>query len=178
MTAWCAWSRAAPAMALEALVTPDALARALAERAENEIYPLPAPLLRAGERGAGLPYLEPLGMWRAILGDLASGADHALIAARFHVALAAGLAQLVDKAVRARIAASLPVERTVAVSGGCLQNAVLHQRLVVELEALEFRVLAHAEVPANDGGISFGQALVALARAAGGTSHQEDTSCA
>lgn len=165
------------AMALEALVTPEALGRALAERAENEIYPLPAPLIRAGERGAGLPYLEPLGMWRAILGDLATGASHALIAARFHVALAAGLAQLVDKAVRARIAASLPIERTVALSGGCLQNAVLHQRLVVELEALEFRVLTHAEVPANDGGIAFGQALVALARAAD-TSHQEDTSCA
>lgn len=162
------------AMALEALVTPDALAQVLAERAEDEIYPLPTPLVRAGEPGAGLPYLEPLGLWRAILGDLATGVAPSIIAARFHVALAAGLARLVDKVARTRAAAGQPVERVVALSGGCLQNTVLHRRLVAELEAAGFKTMAHGEVPASDGGVALGQALVALARAA----EQERPACA
>lgn len=144
---------------LEALVTDDALAQALQERDADEVYPLTVPTLPSG-----LPYLEPLGMWRALLGDLATDVAPSLVAARFHVALALGLARLCDRqAASPRDGAP----RQVALSGGCFQNAVLHTRTVAELERCGFEVLSHAEVPTHDGGLAFGQALVALARAAG-----------
>lgn len=150
------------ASALESLVTPEHLARALAEREQDEVYPLPSPTL-AGEH---LPYLEPRDLWRAVLGDLAVGTAPGLIAARFHVALAVGYARLADRAARRHLAAGRPLDRRVALSGGCLSNAVLAERLTAELEVLGYQALTHAVVPAGDGGLSFGQALVVLARAA------------
>jgi hydrogenase maturation protein HypF len=52
----------------------------------------------------------------------------------------------------------------VALGGGVFQNALLLERVIERLEKLEFRVLTHSRVPANDGGISFGQAAIAAAR--------------
>jgi hydrogenase maturation protein HypF len=151
------------AQALEALVSAEALARACAERAAGQHYPLPirtrtthTPLLHT---------LDPRALWLAVLADLANGQDHACIAARFHVALAAGFAELCDVIVQDRERSCRPVRRQVALSGGCLQNACLHGRLDAELRARGFTVLSHALVPANDGGIALGQALVSLARA-------------
>ena len=92
-----------------------------------------------------------------------SGAPPPLIAARFHK----GLAQIVV-AIATRLAAR--EERggarfdTIALSGGCFQNRVLFEEVVRGLERAGFRVLAHAEVPANDGGLALGQAAVGAAR--------------
>ena len=55
-----------------------------------------------------------------------------------------------------------PIE-AVALSGGCFQNARLLTGVTARLERAGFRVLSHANVPANDGGISLGQAAVAAA---------------
>ncbi|HRC56655.1 MAG TPA: hypothetical protein PKU97_12070, partial [Kofleriaceae bacterium] len=149
------------AAALESLVTPESLARAVAERERDEGYPLPSPTLP----GEQIPYLEPRELWRAVLGDLAAGTSPGLIAARFHVALASGYARLADLAARRWLASGRPLCRRVALSGGCLSNAVLSERLTAELEVLGYEAMTHAVVPAGDGGISFGQALVVLARA-------------
>ncbi len=51
----------------------------------------------------------------------------------------------------------------VVLSGGCFQNSVLLSGLIGQLEAHNFEVYAHRQVPANDGGIALGQALVAAA---------------
>jgi hydrogenase maturation protein HypF len=110
--------------------------------------------------------LDPAEMWLALLSDLALGLDRGLIAARFHVALAEGLARLCDTVAQQFERQGRPVQRRVALSGGCLQNAILHERLEAELGARGFSTLTHAAVPANDGGLAFGQALVSLARAA------------
>ena len=53
---------------------------------------------------------------------------------------------------------------TVALSGGCFQNRVLFEEVVRGLEQEHFRVLSHAQVPANDGGLALGQAAIGAAR--------------
>lgn len=138
------------AMALEALVTPAALNEAI----HGDHYPMAIPLLD----GVGLPYVEPLGLWRALMADLWAGTDPALIAARFHVALADGITMMVQRAHRAEV-----FEGTVALSGGVFLNRVLLERVVARLEDLGFEVLTHARVPPGDACIALGQAVIAAA---------------
>jgi hydrogenase maturation protein HypF len=100
-----------------------------------------------------------------------------VIAARFHKGLASVIARMVDK-LRQRDPEMAPV-RTVALSGGVLQNRVLLELLMVRLEALGLRVLTHAQVPANDGGLALGQAAIAAARAISlGAEQRGSTPCA
>jgi hydrogenase maturation protein HypF len=49
----------------------------------------------------------------------------------------------------------------VALSGGTFQNLLLLERVMSGLESAGFSVYRHRRVPANDGGISLGQAMVA-----------------
>lgn len=51
--------------------------------------------------------------------------------------------------------------KTIALSGGVWQNKFLVRHIIKDLEGDNFRVLVHHQVPANDGGISLGQALIA-----------------
>ena len=51
---------------------------------------------------------------------------------------------------------------TIALSGGCFQNATLLETVAERLPDLE--LCLPVDVPANDGGLAFGQALVALAQ--------------
>ncbi len=55
----------------------------------------------------------------------------------------------------------------VALSGGCFQNVYLLGRTIDALESRGFDVLTHHLVPANDGGIALGQAVIANARLSG-----------
>jgi hydrogenase maturation protein HypF len=95
---------------------------------------------------------------RAAAEDLLAGAEPPVIAARFHRGVAAAIAE-VCAALRERSGLE-----TVALSGGVFQNLLLLGQVVDGLEAAGFRVLTHARVPPNDGGISLGQAVVAGAR--------------
>jgi len=61
-------------------------------------------------------------------------------------------------ALRARVRTGL--ER-VCLSGGSFQNLRLFEGLKTALETSGFEVFAHAEVPAGDGGLCLGQAMVA-----------------
>jgi hydrogenase maturation protein HypF len=106
----------------------------------------------------GLPALDPAPMWAALLADLASGTAPGLIASRFHRGLAAAIVKLG--------AAVAPQAASVALSGGCLQNALLHRLLRAGFRAQGRRVLTHALVPANDGGLALGQAAIVAARLA------------
>ena len=51
----------------------------------------------------------------------------------------------------------------VVLSGGVFQNLYLLEQLKSSLEALSFEVYIHEQVPANDGGISLGQAIAGRA---------------
>jgi hydrogenase maturation protein HypF len=91
----------------------------------------------------------------AIGKDISSGRQRGEIAARFHNTLSASIG-----AVCSRIASQDAVNR-VCLSGGSFQNLYLLGRTVVELRRRSFDVFLHAQVPANDGGLSLGQAVVA-----------------
>jgi hydrogenase maturation protein HypF len=77
------------------------------------------------------------------------------VAGRFH----AGLADAIVAVVTA-----LGIGAPVALSGGVFQNRLLFERVVRQLTARGLRVITHRNVPANDGGVSLGQAVVAAAR--------------
>ena len=94
----------------------------------------------------------------AAVADLAAGISGPVIAARFHNGVAAAIEQ-VCLTLRDRHGLD-----TVALSGGVFQNLLLTERVIALLAGRGFRVLVHRRVPCNDGGISFGQAVVAAAR--------------
>ncbi len=87
----------------------------------------------------------------ALLVDKAKGMDVAFIAAKFHNALAMWILHI----------ARATHLRDVVLSGGVFQNAYLTVRASVLLEQNGFRVFTHHKVPANDGGLSLGQAALA-----------------
>ena len=120
-------------------------------------YPFPIP------RAAGLPYIEPLGMWAALFGDLILHTPVGVMAARFHRGLANSIVRMVEKlsAQVGGIDAPLP---NIALSGGVFQNRILFERVLAGLQAKGFRVLTHSQVPCNDGGLALGQATIAAAR--------------
>ena len=96
----------------------------------------PAPMLH--DLIAGLPDTPP-----------------AILSARFH----AGLAQAF--CAPARHLVETGQARAIALSGGCFQNATLLNACLAALHDLP--VLIHRSVPANDGGLALGQALIAAA---------------
>jgi hydrogenase maturation protein HypF len=138
---------------LEALVDEDLLR----SDDEEQAYPFSTPRLDR----EGLPYIEPLPMWRALLGDLLRDTSPPVIAARFHRGLARAVAAM---AVKVRGDEREPRFRTVALSGGCFQNRILFEETSRRLCGAGLEVLAHEQVPPNDGGLALGQVVVAAAR--------------
>ncbi|WP_049622878.1 carbamoyltransferase HypF [Frateuria defendens] len=106
----------------------------------------------------GLPRLDPAPMWPALLADLAAGCAPARVAARFHAGLADAVAALAGRLAAAHGCG------TVALSGGVFQNRLLAERVVQRLAACGLAPLLPSMLPAGDGGLALGQALIALAR--------------
>jgi hydrogenase maturation protein HypF len=115
--------------------------------------PLPFPVNQA-------PYgtweLDPLPLLIA-LGEGRAHGDRAELAAAFHESVAAAAVEL---AVRAVGDAGLD---TIALGGGCFQNARLLGGIRHGLQRAGLRVLVPRLLPPNDGAISYGQAAVAAA---------------
>lgn len=93
-----------------------------------------------------------------VVRDLQAGVEPPVISARFHN----GVADMIGE-VCTYLCSYAGVD-TVALSGGVFQNVLLLHRTTARLEHRGLRVLVHSRVPANDGGISLGQAAVAGAR--------------
>jgi hydrogenase maturation protein HypF len=93
-----------------------------------------------------------------LLCDLAAEESVGNISQRFHRGLADLFVELAEN-----IREQNQLNR-VCLSGGCFQNALFFQLLLDGLRAKAFEVYFHTEVPAGDGGISLGQALVAAHR--------------
>jgi hydrogenase maturation protein HypF len=94
----------------------------------------------------------------AIATDRSNGKPVGEISACFHNTLSKAIGE-----VCTRIGAQEGLGR-VCLSGGSFQNLYLLGRAVVELRRRGFEVFLHAQVPANDGGLSLGQAMIANER--------------
>jgi hydrogenase maturation protein HypF len=94
-------------------------------------------------------------MIHQILAELEANIPPSRIAVRFHSTLVAIISE-----VCRRMRAELQLNR-VCLSGGCFQNALLLQGCIESLRSEGFEVFSHRDVPANDGGISLGQAAIA-----------------
>jgi hydrogenase maturation protein HypF len=124
--------------------------------------------LATGQTGKSYPYeittdgdetvldLRPL--VRAIADDRIRGKDPAAIAAAFHRTIVRAIVAM-SGAVREQTGLGKAV-----LSGGCFQNRVLLEGTVRDLEKARFEVYTHQMLPANDGCIALGQAIVAAAQ--------------
>ncbi len=102
------------------------------------------------------PYqLGTRGIFEGILADLERGTPTGASAGKFHLTVAAMIAEVLR---RLRDDTGL---NTVALSGGTFQNKMLFRLLRRKLAEAGFQVLYHRQVPSNDGGISLGQVYIA-----------------
>ncbi len=121
---------------------------ALAEPAETGYYPLQL----SGE------LIDPAPLLHALVADLRAGVALPVLSARFHN----GIAEAVRLACR-ELRRQHGLQQVV-LSGGVWQNMFLLNQAASRLEQDGFTVLVHRQVPANDGGLALGQALIAAAQ--------------
>lgn len=136
------------AVALEALVD----SATLAHEDDSRAYPFE---LSSNEH---LLEIDPAPMWRALLDGLIENERPAVIAARFHKGLARAIVAMVMTLRRKHAMGA------VVLSGGVFQNKVLLEQVASRLREEGVDPLTHHELPANDGGLSLGQAVIAAAR--------------
>ncbi|HIP68887.1 MAG TPA: carbamoyltransferase HypF [Chromatiales bacterium] len=146
------------AMALEASITQQDLSR---------VSPYPFTL----HKQSHYYQLDPTPMWEKLLSELQANTGAGIIAAGFH----RGLGQsIIDTAC---LLAKENNIRRVALSGGVFQNRTLFEQVVQGLQQKKLQVLTHRQVPANDGGIALGQAIIAAARQLRKKHYQEESLC-
>ena len=101
-------------------------------------------------------WIDPSPIWEQINDDLRRGVSQSQIATHFHRGLAHAFADVArDLFEQGKVAA-------VALSGGCYQNVALFTMTKARLEGIP--TLVHREIPANDGGLALGQAMIAAAQ--------------
>lgn len=99
--------------------------------------------------------ISSLAMWEQLITDFHHGVPVPKMAARFHN----GVSEMVEQACR-WVSGEVGC-KSVALSGGVWQNKFLLAKTVNRLEKAGFEVLVHRRVPANDGGVALGQAMIA-----------------
>ncbi len=98
--------------------------------------------------------LDFSGTLLGILEDIAAGRGSPLVAARFHNTVVRAIISVVE-----RLRTLTGIE-DVVMSGGVFQNRYVTERVVPGLTDRGFRVYLNRRVPANDGGVSLGQAYI------------------
>jgi hydrogenase maturation protein HypF len=130
--------------------------------------------LASDRRAPTLPYcltsvsggweLDPLPLLAVLAAKARYGADPGCLAAAFHETVVAATMDLTRRASNATGCT------TVALGGGCFQNARLLSTLRRALKNEGFNVLTAVQLGPNDGGVSVGQAAVGAALLSGMTS--------
>lgn len=138
----------------EAAIRLEALAASAALPAGDVGYPFSVSCLPDA-----LVELDPTPMWTALLCDLMRDIPPSVAALRFHRGLSTVLVEVAQQLAHR----GTPRFETVALSGGCFQNRILFESVAAQLRHLGLVVLTHAQAPANDGGLSLGQAAIAAA---------------
>ncbi|MGM3308439.1 carbamoyltransferase HypF [Anabaena sp. WFMT] len=110
------------------------------------------------EKSDNIYYIDTSSIWREILNDINQHISSSEIAAKFHKSLAITVVKMV-KQIRQK-----HEFYQVALTGGVFQNRILLKQVKMQLEKSEINVLTHSIVPANDGGLSLGQAVIAAAK--------------
>lgn len=101
-----------------------------------------------------VPELPTAQLLAAAAHRLVAGESHARVAAGFHATFCRLAALLARRVFPARV-------DVIAVGGGCMINRLLRDGLRTELERVGFRPLLPREVPPGDGGLAYGQAVLA-----------------
>jgi hydrogenase maturation protein HypF len=97
-------------------------------------------------------------LWQALLTDVSIGIPAPVIAARFHLGLIAAVSKLT-----LRLAKEHDLQKVI-LTGGVFQNRLLGEGVLEALGNAGLSSFVPSTVPANDGGIALGQALIAAAR--------------
>jgi len=113
---------------------------------------------RFGVREGETSVIDSAPVLEAVLDDVAAGVPAPVISARFHrgvtVAIVDGCA----------MASAMTGTTTVALAGGVFMNRLVADGTLLGLTGAGLRPITHVKLPVNDGGVSFGQAVVAWAR--------------
>ncbi|MEH1937662.1 MAG: carbamoyltransferase HypF [Nostoc sp.] len=102
--------------------------------------------------------IDPRPMWQALLNDLQQQIPQPVMAAKFHKGIANAILEMVKHLCQENLI------NQVALTGGVFQNCILLEQVSKRLQTLGIKVLTHSLVPANDGGLSLGQAVIAAAQ--------------
>ena len=123
---------------------------------------------RASDDSAAYPFdlweedhcwqIGPRPLIHAVVEDMTHGVPAETISRRFHNGLVETLASLAG-----RLGEQTSLNR-VCLSGGSFQNDLLLDGLQQKLSGAGFEVFTHSLVPAGDGGLSLGQAVIAAQR--------------
>lgn len=99
--------------------------------------------------------IDPLPVIQSIVKDVKNKFHKSAIAAKFHnsmINLIIEICSIISKRTGCR---------DVALSGGVMQNHYLIKNITLNLQKAGFSPIMHKKIPANDGGISLGQAVLA-----------------
>ncbi|MEH2377032.1 carbamoyltransferase HypF [Nostoc sp.] len=136
------------AIAMEAIVDVSSLNN----NEETLIYPFNFDFLDR------IYYIDPRPMWQALLDDLQQQIPQPVMAAKFHKGLANAIVEMVKHLCQENLI------NQVVLTGGVFQNCILLEQVTKRIQTLGTKVLTHSLVPANDGGLSLGQAVIAAAQ--------------
>ncbi|MBI5342701.1 MAG: carbamoyltransferase HypF [Deltaproteobacteria bacterium] len=112
--------------------------------------------------GAGRLGIDWKGLIAGVVSDASAGTPAPVIARKFHDTVAEIVLE-----VTVRLAEGTGAGH-VLLSGGVFQNVYLLRKLLTGFRQRKLKTLIHREVPANDGGISLGQAYFAAQTISGG----------
>jgi hydrogenase maturation protein HypF len=130
----------------------------LAESAEhgNHVETYPFELNNTGT----LISFQFANMLEAIVQDVLNGVHLAVISSRFHETIVSALSTAM---LALKIQFPQNTDRIV-LSGGSMHNRYLREQLTSKLTSFGFKVYNHSSIPCNDGGLSYGQLMVAAAK--------------